>query len=262
MFSRLLLFFYASVITLLFNMPTDPTLSCGHFQSEAHRLPGTRARRTRATTLVEVMVASIIFTLTAVSIGTLFVQNNKMSTLLRYRTNATNAALNILEQLRVLDFDSLNNVYLASAPNTVTGAYIRVIVADPNAPDYSANHPEPLDTVNPGFGVDPVPASYQKIDVLLNVRDAVVKNNTTWSLYPNGGLPMANATSISRMPLRFWLTLKYNETVSGSSTITTAKGQAFEIILVYQWQQPGSSTWQSGTVRAVVPNPSPTVIRS
>jgi hypothetical protein len=61
------------------------------------------------------------------------------------------------------------------------------------------------------------------------------------------------------MPMKFWLTFKYNTVVSGSSTIT-APGQVFEITLVYQWQQPGSSSssnWESGVIKAVVKNPMP-----
>jgi len=254
----------------MLNMSNHPQLSRRLFQSEAHRLPDTRSRRTRATTLVEVMVAAIIFTITAISIGTLFLNNNKMSMRLRYRTNATNVALNILEQIRVLNYANLNDVYANSAPTSVTSPYIRVIIADPNAPDYSALAlPDPTSLTHPGIGVKDtsgaspgpaVPAKFQYIDVTINVRDGVEKN-TTWTTFPNGGLPLSTSSTGSRMPMNLWLTLKYNPTVSGDATMPAA-GEVFEIVLVYQWQQPGQAEWNSGTVRTVVPNPGPAVIRS
>ena len=239
---------------------TESAVVGGDDRAARSRLAARRRSRTAAFTLVEVMIAAIIFTMTAISVGTMFLQNNNMSMRLRYRTNATNAALNILEQVRVLNFDTLNTFYTTSAPTTVTGAYVRVLISDPNAPDHTAYAAPDSDGSPPGVGADPIPLRYQNLDLVLNVRDGVLKN-ATWSPVL---LPLSSSTTSTRMKMRFWLTLKYNQTVSADTTVT-AHGQVFEIALVYQWKAPGAATasastttgWESGTVRAVVQNPNP-----
>lgn len=235
-------------------------------RAQSATAPANQRRTPAGFTLVEVMIAATIFLMTAMSIGALFVQNNKMSMRLRYRTNATNAALNILEQIRVLDFTSLDTLYTKSA--TESGAFIRVLIGDPNAPDHSAvAAPDPTGTppaLAPGFGADTIPLKYENLDLVINVRDGVIVPplNSTWNTF---SVPLTNSTSpTARMPMRYWLTLKYNTAISGDATIV-ATGQAFEIVLVYQWQQPGtpaSSPWESATVRAVVQNQSPLTVGS
>jgi hypothetical protein len=142
-----------------------------------------------------------------------------------------------------------------------------VVAADPNAPDYSAL---PLadtttDPTKPGvqgiYSTDLIscPANFQYLNVTINSRDDVILN-TAWTFFPNGGLPLATSATSPRMPMQFWLTLKYNNTVSGDASMP-ATGEVFEIALVYKWQQPGQSGWDTGTVRAVVPNPNPAIIR-
>jgi prepilin-type N-terminal cleavage/methylation domain-containing protein len=217
-----------------------------------------------AFTLVEVMVAAVIFTILAVSISALFVQNNQMSSRLRYRTTATNAALNILEQIRLVDFNGLTSLYASSA--TIPGSYVRVLVADPNAPNHSGLAAPDATLVapdTPGVGADAIPIGYQNLDLLINVRDGVTTPvlNSAWNTCT---LPLNTSTTGIRMPMRFWLTLKYNTIISGDPAIT-ATGQVFELALIYQWQQPGtpsSSQWDTASVRAVVTNQNPSVIGS
>lgn len=204
------------------------------------------------------MVASLILLGVSVGITGLFINNTQMSMRLRFRTTATNAALNILEQIRVLDYDNLKTLYDSSAPTAVTGSFIRVLIADPNAPDNTAlAAPDPTATV-PGFGAPSVPLKYQKLDLILNVRDGVVKNST-WNA-PSPGLPLESSASAPRMSMRYWVTLKFNSDTVSSDTNITAKGEVLEIAMVYQWKPPKSpatSAWESGTVRAVVRNPKP-----
>ena len=222
------------------------------------------SKKAAAFTLVEVMVAALIFTILSISITALFVQNNQMSARLRYRTTATNAALNVLEQVRVVDFNGLLSLYNSSA--TIPGSYVRVLVADPNAPDHTGLA-APVATLvapdTPGVGADAIPLGYQNLDLLINVRDGVTTPvlNSAWNTCT---LPLNTSTTGVRMPMRFWLTLRYNTTISGDPAVT-ATGQVFEIALVYQWQQPGtpsSSQWDSASVRAVVTNQNPMVIGS
>jgi len=222
-------------------------------------LPKCRGARDRAFTLVEVMIATALFTLVALSIGSLYVQNYQIATRLRYRTNATNAALNILEQIRVLDFNKLSDLYkVASAPSNVP-AFIRVLITDPNAADHTHwDPPDPKDTTLAGFGTDIIPLRYQNLDLKINVLDDA-ETNSTWNVC---SLPLQSSPTAPRMPMQFWLTLKYNTAVSGDNNVK-ATGEVFEIVIVYQWQQPATastSTWASGTVRAVIHNPMPKVI--
>jgi hypothetical protein len=235
-----------------------PELSSPNRIAGRSSAPAGRGNGIAGFTLVEVMIAAILFVGMALSITAFFLQNNKMSMALRYRTNATTAALNILEQIRVLDYDSLNTLYTTSAPIAVTNAFVRVLITDPNAPDHTSwTAPDPTSTTTPGFGADKIPLKYQNLDVVINVRDGVIKNSA-WNV-PALGLPLESSATALRMPMRFWLTLNYNNAAVSTDTGVPA-GDVFEIVLVYQWQQPGSaatSPWESGTVRAVVQKPTP-----
>ncbi|MFT3781194.1 MAG: hypothetical protein QM790_04195 [Nibricoccus sp.] len=211
-------------------------------------------------TLVEVMVGTVLFVTLAVSTGAVFVQNHKMSTKLRYRTQAINVALNFLEQIRVMEFTNIKT--LCTAASTNTSAYLRLIVQDSGAPDLTAlASPNPTDTSTPGFGVLEVPLGYRNYDFKINVVNGLVKNINptvcTGSTSSTPGFALDNTSSGTvniRIPMKFWLTMRYNETISSDSSIT-AKGEVVEISMVYYWQDPSSSTWQEGTIRAAISNP-------
>ena len=255
------------------DMPSDINHG-GPLRDKMQTRFGRRSQHTAAFTLVEVMVAATLFTMIAMSVGGLFVQNSKISATLRYRSNATNAALNLLEQIRTLNFTDLTNIHNASA--TIPGAYIRVLVTDPNAPDHSSlPHPDPTlpnagnPTGIPGVGTSnyasdtSVPVGYQNVDLVINVRDGVILPplNANWNYF---SVPLSSTPSAPRMAMRIWLTFNYNTAISGDASVT-APGQAFEIALVYQWQQPGApstASWESATVRAVLVNQNPQTIGS
>jgi type II secretory pathway pseudopilin PulG len=244
------------------------TIVAGREDRSRRGRPAThRHSHTTAFTLVEVMIAAVLFTFVALTVSALVIQNNNMTTRLRYKTNATNAALNILEQIRVLDFTNLTTLYTKSSPLNsppCTYAYLRVLITDPNAPDLTGlTEPAPDDATTPGFQSDypsstySVPPRYRNIDLKLNVRD----NTEIYSNWTACDLPLQSTATSGKttMPMRFWLTFKYNTLISGSSTIT-ATGQVFEITLVYQWKQPASSSsssWESGVVKAAVKNRMP-----
>ena len=110
-------------------MTTNPQTSHGLFRSEAHRLPGSRNRRTRAVTLVEVMIS--LFILTTVMLGILgtFLQSRKVTESSVLHAAATSVVYGMIEQIKQLN-------YTRSLPYTgIWADPANGIVAVPNAPD-------------------------------------------------------------------------------------------------------------------------------
>lgn len=212
-------------------------------------------RGLRGFTLVEVMVSTFLFTLIGLSVAASLVENMQMSTRLRYRTQAVNVALNFLEQVRVMQYSSVKDLCTKAAINSST--YLRLIVQDSGAADYTAiASPSPTDTT-PGYGVQEVPLGYQYYDMKINVVNGTVTNTAANTYSGTSGFAVENTatgTVTVRMPMKFWLTIKYNEIIS-SDPLVTAKGEAVEIVITYYWQDPTSSDWKAGTIRAAIVNP-------
>ncbi|ATC62733.1 hypothetical protein CMV30_01430 [Nibricoccus aquaticus] len=181
------------------------------------------------------MVAATIFTIFAVSATGLFIQNQRASVGLRYRTQVTNTALNILEQLRLKNYNELKALR-AAALLAPTGTHTTtVLVGDPL-------YVPP--TVNPYASLN-LPAGLRPEELILNVLDGtVISINRT-----NIKLPMESGLNTTKLDTRYWLSMKYNESLS------TPIVQAIEIALIYQWKMPQRTNWQEGTIRLVVINP-------
>jgi prepilin-type N-terminal cleavage/methylation domain-containing protein len=194
----------------------------------------------RGFSLVEVMVAATIFTALAMSGTALFIQNQRASVALRYRTQVTNTALNILEQLRVknfVDLRTLRETALASKTATHT---TMVLIADPT---YTPPSTDPYAALK-------LPAGLRPIELKLNVVDAEVINDS----YTVIELPMESAGAATKLNTRHWLTLKFKDQRDPDPS---AGGivQAMEVALVYQWRMPQGTVWHEGTIRLTVANP-------
>ncbi len=172
-------------------------------------------------TLVEVMVAAAMFALVATSLVGIFMQSQRFSYFLGYRTQAVTISLSILEQLRFRQYAEILDVYNAG-----------------NAGNLTVTLPDPSDA-----------SGYTNLTLPVNLRDNTEyrRNWTTVSVAvdPSPGAP--------RLPMRFFLHLKRNHSVS------TPKVDVFEVVLLYQWLRGGASDsdWQTGNVRLVVPNLNP-----
>jgi prepilin-type N-terminal cleavage/methylation domain-containing protein len=189
-------------------------------------------RHSSAFTLAEVMVSMLIFALASAGISGIYLRSVKSSAELRYRTMASSTALNILEQVRVLNYNTLK----AKHDTATAGTTIPVLIADP--------------TAIPATGI---PLGYKAVNLYINVLDGTQIYGTTTSGWTQVSIPMETATTSPQLSMQFWLTIQANV-----STVTPIV-QVIELALIYQWKNPGgfSQNWQSGTIHCVVPNPSP-----
>lgn len=192
-------------------------------------------KRSRGVTLAEVMIAATLFTMLAVSATALFIQNQRASIGLRYRTQVTNTALNILEQLRLKNYNDLLTLRAESLATPANPHTTMVLVADPL---YTPPTPDPYASLN-------LPTGLRPMELNVNVVDGTVIRTGRTSL----NLPMESTSAKLFLPTRYWLTLKFNQ------SLTTPIVQAMEVTLVYQWQMPQQTNWQEGTIRLVVTNP-------
>jgi Tfp pilus assembly protein PilV len=181
--------------------------------------------------LVEVMVATILFAFMAIGLTATFTMNLRMAKSFGYRTQAVNTAMSIAEQIRATGYsDILDNYYTLVSPASFTTRLV-----DPTA-------------------TAATPACYRDFTLPLNVIDTttVVDSWTTTDVTVE---PSATAP---KLPMRFWLTL-----VRDDDTATTIH-QVFRLALVYQWRSPASpnSEWLTEVVRIVVPNANAAVLGS
>lgn len=186
-----------------------------------------KASRRSGFSLVEVMVAAVIFTLLAVSATSVFLQNNRMMATLRTRTHVTNTALSIVEQLRLNEFATIKGFHDAATPAILI------------------NLPDPTYTA-----VAPDVSGYRPTSLNINVLDGVQKNaNWTYS-----DLFVESSTTALKTKARFWTAINAN--ISASSPVV----EVYEVAIMYQWKNPAAKPndpWQSNTIRLTVPNPNP-----
>jgi|GEM_PF-3217685 len=178
--------------------------------------------------LVEVMVAAVIFTIVGLSTTSVFLQNNRLMTALRYRTHVTNTALSIVEQLRLNQFTTIKGYHDTAA------SAIQVNLPDPTY----------IPTGSELTG-------YRPVSLNINVLDGVVQNNTTWT---SVDLFLENSPKAPKLKARFWTTLNAN--LSASTPVV----EIYEVAVMYQWKNAADSAsapWQSSTIRVAIPNPNP-----
>lgn len=208
----------------------------------------------RGMTLIEVMVAALIFSFSATALVTLFIQNSRFARAITLRTVATTAAIGISEQIRAYaygDYEAFHN-----APTT---SNMLVELFDPRVTDNSAA----IDTSDPEAVTMAKRATESGMRLLklpINAADGTTVN-AAWT---EVSLPMSVTEDGKSMTLpinlRFWVDSQHRQpTVTvdkdGKKVVIT-RCQLFEIALVYQWKNPNysNSKWHSGVIRMVTPN--------
>jgi Tfp pilus assembly protein PilV len=208
-----------------------------------------RRSRTGGFTLAEIMVATVIFTITSLSLAASLIQNQRFTTALSYRTQALNVSMGMVEQIRQIPYPIMQTYCKAVVAGTTTT--IDVDIMDPlnTSTDYTA-----------GTGAPP---NYRRVqlpfqltlstgaETVLNTGTSTFTSNSAANAWYQTSIPMDLSQSAQQLPIRWWLTVYYN-VQSGAGTAC----DAFEMVLVYQWQIPGtrSPAWQSGTIRVINPN--------
>ncbi len=165
-------------------------------------------------------MATGILAFVATTMVGVFLQNQRFSYFLGYRSQAITTSLSILEQLRFRQYAEVADVYNAGVSGAVT-----VTIADPAQA-----------------------SGYRDLTLPVNVRDNV-ELSSTWTDAQITVDPDAN----TQLPMRFFLVLKRNYAASGT------KMDVFEIILLFKWRRAGAGdeTWETSNVRLVVPNLNP-----
>lgn len=237
MFSRLLLFFTISAITLLLTMPTTPSHTCGLFQNEAHRLPGARVLRIQGMTLLEVMVSFIIFTMVAMGTLTAVVQSRKMSEDNVAQATATVIAQGILEQVQLATWDTLTDPTLT---DTTQPNYLNLALrfAGTSTSNLASIQQFQLPWETDATIFDPIGAYNTINDPTSGVKGILI--DTEYLV----------ASTVLRPP-RF---MKMQ--VNLARTIHTNEHN-IEVVLTYRWQPPsrnlgtGTPTWLTRQLRTI-----------
>ncbi|MBE2213998.1 MAG: hypothetical protein IAE82_09020 [Opitutaceae bacterium] len=173
-------------------------------------------------TLVEVMVATAIFTILATGLTAAYIQNMRMAKAQAYRTQAINTAMTVLEQLRANGYSDLRTNFHAP----------------PSPPPFVIKLLDPSQTTIE-------PTGYRDFELPINVRDGAELTDT-WT---ETALQIEAADSAPRLPMRFWLTLDRDAAETGDIHAV------FQLTLFYQWSTPGSNgaDWKTGNLRMAVP---------
>ena len=173
-------------------------------------------------TLVEVMVASVIFTMLAMGLTAGYIQNMRMAKAQAFRTQAINTAMTILEQLRANGYSDLRTNFHAL----------------PNPPAFVVKLLDPTQTT-----VEPT--GYRDFELPINVRDGTELTDT-WT---DTELRIETSATAPTLPMRFWLTLDRDVAETGDIHAV------FQLTLFYQWRTPGDSStdWKTGNLRMAVP---------
>lgn len=172
-------------------------------------------------TLVEVMVASGILAFVATALLGVFLQNQRFSYHLAYRSQAVTTSLSLLEQLRFRQYAEIADIY-----NLGVDGSVDVTIVDPSTSE-----------------------GYSTLTLPVNVLDGT-EVNEDWT---GASIVVDPDASAVRLPMRFFLCLSQNR-ATGANAV-----DVFEIVLLYRYQQAasGGGEWQTGNVRLVVPNLNP-----
>jgi prepilin-type N-terminal cleavage/methylation domain-containing protein len=199
----------------------EPADSAPHAFLSPRKTAAPTGRRS-GVTLLEILIATTLFSLLAAGLTALYTANLRFAKAQSYRTQAITAAMSLVEQIRFNGYpDILTKYYTPSTPENFV-----VKIVDP--------------TVTSG-----TPTGYRDLTVPINVRDSTTLNTnwTTTSIYiePSAAAP--------KLPMRFWVTLTSDAATSGTIH------EIFRLAVVYQYRLPNASTndWETGNLRVVIP---------
>jgi prepilin-type N-terminal cleavage/methylation domain-containing protein len=221
--------------TIMDTDQSDP-ISGNQFHAGPRRPSGTRGF-----TLAEIMVATVIFTITSLALAASLIQNTRFTTALSYRTQALNISMGIVEQIRQMAYLDIlgycNKAY--GLPSTALFSTVNVVIMDP---------------LNTNTTYANAPANYQQIQLPINQFTEVNGTVHTGPTWLQTNVPMDLTPAAAKMPIRWWLTINNNQQPNSTTGVATC--DVLEIVLTYQWQIPGTTTptWQSGTIRLIIPN--------
>jgi len=178
-------------------------------------------RRRRGLTLIEVMVSTVILAIVAAALTSGYMQNIRMGDALSRRTQVTNCALSIVEQIRQSGFTEVRDKQCLPP----TPEKFKVKVLDPTQ-------------------LTTKPTGYNDLLIAVNKRGGTVLS-TGWTTL---NFPTDSATA-PKIPVRFWVEINRDRDA------VTNIHEVITIALIYQWQNANApaNKWQSGNLRLVIP---------
>jgi prepilin-type N-terminal cleavage/methylation domain-containing protein len=226
-----------------------------------------RRQPTRGMTLVEVMIASLLFAIMAIGVTGVMIQNLRFATKQSYRTQVIAESIGVIDQLRLQNYNAVNNAY-----NTY--------VSDHVVPQFPVQFLDPSKIVSTGDTEDTevyaattnfVPDGYRVENLKVNAIDGTA-TGAPW----NAGIKIAMdfnpdathaagksgeeiagaaAAAVAQAPdiqVDYWLTLKRNESVTAAPYHSV-----YEMVLLYRWKEPGNpgDDYQYGNLRLALPKP-------
>jgi prepilin-type N-terminal cleavage/methylation domain-containing protein len=189
----------------------------------------------RAFTLVEVMVATIIFAMGAMSVTAFFLQNIRYAAWQAKNVHVVNTSFGIADQIKNMGADAIYKAYLAA--DTTTPITLNVTTVDPT------------DLVD----------GYKTLALTINQKDTAITTGastavttklitTSWN---NVTLKMGRLTGSPSIPVDYWITIRRNV----SAPTTTPAFDILELTLIDRWSGSGISTKTLSQIQLSFPAP-------
>jgi len=190
--------------------------------------------RLRAFTLVEVMVSTLIFAMSAIGLTSLFLQNLAYSNWQSQNVHVTNTSFGIADQIKNMGADAIYKAYLAADPNDGTPLTLNVTTVDPT------------DLVD----------GYKTLALNINQKDTAVTGsplvskvvNSSWN---NTTLKRGRLASSIVIPVSYWITIRRSVSAKG----TTPAFDILELTLIDRWSVGGKTNKTINEIQLVFPAP-------
>ncbi|MFT3870629.1 MAG: type II secretion system protein [Nibricoccus sp.] len=191
-----------------------------------HSIPKAWAGRNqngRAFTLVEVMVSTLIFAMSAMTLSSLYLQNMRFAKQQTYNVQLINTSFGILDQIKNAGAEQIWQAYLA-----------------PGTSKLNVNYVDPADTTD----------GYRVLQLAINKTDDT-EVSTTWT---SVDLKFGTDHGFTTIPIKYWITIRRNLMKTGQKI----NCDVLELTLVYQWQIRGKTNKYVGQLQLTFPAPNGT----
>jgi prepilin-type N-terminal cleavage/methylation domain-containing protein len=191
----------------------------------------------RAFTLAEVMVAMLIFAMSATGLTGLFLQNLAYATWQVQNVHVTNTSFGIADQIKNMGADAIYKAYLAADPKDGTPLTLNVTTVDPT--DLVDGYKTIALNIN------------QKDTATTTGTDTTVVSKVTNSVWNNVTLKCGRLSTSTVIPVSYWITLRRNV----SAADTTPAFDILELTLVDRWSVGAKQTKTINQIQLTFPAP-------
>ena len=192
----------------------------------------------RAFTLAEVMIATLIFAMSATSLTSLFLQNLRYSTWQLTNVHITNSIFSIADQIKNKGANQIYAAFLAADPANGTPITLDVTSVDPS--DLTDGYK----TIN---------LNINKVETATTTGTTVVVNptkevNTTWNVIT---FKLGSLSTSPSFPVSCYITIRRNL----SAAATTPAFDILELTMSYSWSMTKSGPKTFNQIQLTFPAP-------